>query len=475
MMTVCITGATGVMGFETVKEFVRRGGYKLRLLVRPSKRNRNKMKPFENHPELVVVWGDLINPEAVKEAVKGSDMVLHIGGMVSPQADWYPEKTMKVNVGAARNVVEAVKSMPNADQIGVVYIGSVAETSNRSEPFHWGRTGDPIMASKYDYYGISKIKAERIFAESGLRKWVVLRQSGILHKGLIYNGSDPISFHVPLNGVLEWATVEDSARLMYGICSENVSESFWRNFYNIGSGKEFRLTNYEFEKLLLKALGCPPPEKVFDPGWFAIRNFHGHWYVDSDLLETLIPFRENITAEEYFTRMKKDMPWWMSLTPLAPAFLIKWGMKQVAKTKDYGTLDWLRRDDCEEKIEAYFGSREAQSKIRSWEDADIHRPSEEVILLSHGYDESKSEKELDIEDMREAARFRGGECLSETMRKGDLDTPLKWRCAFNHQFEATPRLVLKGGHWCPECLPAPWRYDEEARVNPFLAQVWKQE
>ena len=36
----------------------------------------------------------------------------------------------------------------------------------------------------------------------------------------------------------------------------------------------------------------------------------------------------------------------------------------------------------------------------------------------------------------------------------------------------SPNLVLKGGHWCPECLPMPWKYDEIAKVNPFFAQVW---
>lgn len=56
--------------------------------------------------------------------------------------------------------------------------------------------------------------------------------------------------------------------------------------------------------------------------------------------------------------------------------------------------------------------------------------------------------------------------------KGDLFTPLKWRCAHGHEFEMTPNLVLKGGHWCPEELPWPWNYDVEAKVNPFFAQVW---
>lgn len=126
---------------------------------------------------------------------------------------------MDVNITAARNVVAAAEILPNRDEVRVVYIGSVAMTSLHMEPYHWGRTGDPIVAAEFDYYGLSKIIGEKIFAESNLRHWVSLRQSGILHPGLIFKGSDPISFHVPLRGVLEWATIEDSGRLMYNLCS----------------------------------------------------------------------------------------------------------------------------------------------------------------------------------------------------------------------------------------------------------------
>lgn len=76
------------------------------------------------------------------------------------------------------------------------------------------------------------------------------------------------------------------------------------------------------------------------------------------------------------------------------------------------------------------------------------------------------------EDMRKAAEFRGGKCLSPAMTKGDLSTPLDWECQFGHRFKASPTLVLLGGHWCPECLPLPWNYDEIAKGNPFFAQVW---
>ena len=74
--------------------------------------------------------------------------------------------------------------------------------------------------------------------------------------------------------------------------------------------------------------------------------------------------------------------------------------------------------------------------------------------------------------MRQAAAYRGGKCLSAEMESGDLDTPLEWECSYGHRFRATPRIVLKGGHWCPQCMPAPWKYDDEAKRNPFMAQVW---
>lgn len=468
-----MTGSTGVMGFASLKLFCKHlDQFELRLLARPSKKNREKLAPYMAMPGVTVIWGDMMNSEDVALAMGDAEYVLHIGGMVSPLADHFPKLTMKVNVGAARIIVDTIKRRQDCDDVKLVYIGSVAEMSCRAEPHHWGRTGDPIIAAPYDHYAVSKILAELEVVESGLKHWVVLRQSGILDKSILYKGSDPISFHVPLRGVLEWATVDDSARLMVNVCKDNVPKSFWNNYYNIGSGKEFRLSNYRFEQLLMKSIGCPPPEKVFEPGWFATRNFHGIWYTDSDKLENLLHFRENVTAEAYFKQLADTLPWYFKLAPLAPPFIIKWAMKQVAKSKDGGTLQWLSEQGDDMRVKAFFRSRQDAASIGGWKDQDLSEPSSSPILLDHGYDENKPESELDINDMRKAANFRGGTCLSQSMVKGDLDTPLEWECSEGHKFRMRPRTVLKGGHWCRKCIPSPWRYDQLAKKNKFLAQVW---
>ena len=468
---VFLTGATGVMGMATLAELVARSDrFDITVLARESKNNRKKLAQYEGKIE--VVWGDLMNYDDVLKGVSGADYVLHVGGMVSPSADYKPKSVLEVNVTAAENVVKAVKAQPNSDDIRVAYIGSVAQTGDRREPLHWARTGDPIFPSMFDYYAISKCRAERIFAESGLKHWVSLRQSGILYPAILKN-MDPIMFHVPIRGVLEWATVEDSGRLMAKLCEDGLPEEFWCKFYNIGSGKEYRLTNYDFECYLLGAINCPAPEKIFDVEWFATHNFHGQYYLDSDKLEEYLHFRANIPVGDYFAQMSKTLPWFFSLAKIAPAWLIKPFMRMIAKDKTFGTLGWLKQNN-EERIKAYFGSREERSKIGSWaEMRDIHlADEEEAERLSHGYDESKPLSELDIEDMRQAALFRGGKCLSESMTKGDLATPLEWECSVGHRFFASPTLILLGGHWCDKCMPAPWNFSEEAARNPFLAQVW---
>lgn len=470
---VFLTGATGTMGWAGFQELLKKKDrFNITLLARPSKKCKSKLLEYEGIDGIKIVWGDLTNYNDVLKCVEGADIVLHVGGMVSPKADYMPKTTFKVNVGAAENIVRAVKAQKNADNIKVVYIGSVAQTSDRNAPIHWGRTGDPICISVYDHYAISKTIAERIFVESGIKKWVCLRQSGILYPGIIKN-YDPIMFHVPINGVLEWATVEDSGRLLANVCEDSVPDEFWNRFYNIGSGDSYRITNYEFEVKLLKTISCPPPEKLFNANWFVLRNFHGQWYADSDILESYLHFRSNITCDEYFENLGKQVPWFYHLAKIVPASIIKHlGMKPLAYRKNVGTMDWIKHKNAE-RVAAFYGTYENWKSIPAeWKDFKIEIPTKKVSYLNHGYDENKPKSELTIDDMRKAAKFRGGECLSDNMITGDLSTPLKWKCQFGHEFEASPNLILLGGHWCPECLPAPWNYDEIAKGNPFFAQIW---
>ena len=488
--TVFLTGATGTMGYAGMMEILQYPKqYNLRILARPSKKNKELLAPLlDKYAALHVVWGDLTNYADVLKGVSGAQIVLHVGGMVSPQADYRPKATLRTNISAAENITKAVLAQPADKQPKVVYIGSVAQMGDRREPLHWGRAGDPICVSAYDHYGLTKAQAERIITDSGIKTWVSLRQSGILYPAILKN-YDPIMFHVPIRGVLEWATVEDSGRLLERVCRDNVPEEFWKRYYNIGSGKEYRLSNYEFECLLLEAIGCPRPEKIFNANWFTTRNFHGMWYIDGDKLEDILHFRANVPVKEYFAKMAKaeSLPWgikFASKTHIAKLFphCVKAAMWFMANSKEHGTQWWIKHNK-EARIHAYYGSLEAYKAIPDWKHMDLSHNSEEYPLLKHGYDESKPMAELTLEDLQQAAAFRGGKCLAKRFKKGDWDSKIKWEDAQGRTFEASPRLILLGGHWSPFDMPypyahepkekqIPWHWDRVARENPFFAQLW---
>lgn len=353
----------GWAGFQEL--YARKERFNIKLLARDSKKNHKMLDKYLGDPAVTVIWGDLTRYEDVLAGVTGSDYVLHVGGMVSPAADYFPEKTLKVNVSAAENVVKAILAQPNKDEIKAVYIGSVAQYGDRNPPRHWGGADEPQTPAKYDMYALSKIKAEQIFANAGLKNWVSLRQSGILYPGIL-KVVNPTAFHVPVGGVLEWATIEDSGRLLAQICEDWVPAEFWNRAYNISSGEQYRMTNYEFESRLLDGLGLPSPEKVFEPQWFALKNFHGMWYTDADDLENYLHFRANTPVDEYFATMKSKLPWFYSLAFLAPAWAVRLFMKPYAFEKGMGTQWWVKNDP--EKFEAYYGSREAYDAIKSWDD-----------------------------------------------------------------------------------------------------------
>lgn len=432
MKKIFLTGATGVMGSHGLKELTAKPGqYDVTVLARDSKKNRKVLAPYIKNG-VKVIWGDLLDKEAVAKCVSDADIVLHVGGMVSPAADWYPEKTIKTNIGAMQNIIDS--ALPRRNDVKVVYIGSVSQYGHREVPDHWGQCGDPLTPALFDAYAYSKTEAERMLLDSDLRWWVSLRQTGILHSGLLMKASDPISFHVPIRGVLEWVTADDSGRLLERVCRDEVPDSFWGKCYNIGGGAAYRMTNYEFECELLKAMGCPPPEKIFDTKWFATRNFHGFWFADSDELEEILHFRKGDTPQEYFQQMKSEMPWYFSLAPLAPAFALGLFMGKVAKTPKLGPMWWIA-NDVKERIDASWGGREEWEAIPDWKDMDLSRPSDINLGENVG---------------------THGSCVHQQTlcSEGDQNGFKTFKCkTCGHEYRMKLR-THSAGHGCPQCLKA---------------------
>lgn len=481
--TVFITGVTGSMGGAGMDELLRRRDrFDLVTLVRPSAANKLALRELEKQPGVRVVWGDLTCYEDVLACVTGADIVLHPAAMISPAADHDPTAARAVNVGSTENIVRAIKAQPDPDRIKLVYIGSVAMTGDRLYPIHVGRTGDPLKPSIYDAYACSKIAAENLVAESGLKYWVSCRQTFIAVPNTLAL-MDPIMYHQPLQTCIEFCTARDSGLLLANACEDDVPESFWRNFYNIGGGQLARVTFLEMMERIFSALGLGRPEQLTQRNWFALRNFHCQWFEDSSRLNDYLHF-QTMGIDEYVQSVLDGSPWYV-LLPTKPgirwlmarrwvkALIRQFLMKPLAFNTPDSTMYWVRHQ-LHGRISAFFKDRASWENIpRDW--ANVRRPAfDDYQRLDHGYDETLDDSQLDLAHMHKAAAFRGGRCLSDTMARGALLEKLQWQCWRGHRFEMTPNAVLKGGHWCPDCAPQKmgWDYDSEAAHNPFFAQVW---
>lgn len=481
--TVFITGATGGMGFESLKQILEdKEKQNIIILVRDSEKNRKLLKDYQDIPELTIKWGDLTNYQDVYDCVKEADIVLHIAAFVSPAADYYPDKAMKNNLGSTKNIVDAIIDQGRELEVKLVNIGTVAETGDRMPPIHWGRVGDPLKPSMFDYYAVSKIAAERYVIESGLKYWVSLRQTGIIGKAMA-GIVDAIMFHNCLDNVLEYVSDRDSGRLMRNLClytaDGTLQDEFWGHIYNIGGGESCRVSTYEMYQRLYGDIGFTNLDYVIDPKWYATRNFHGHFYLDSDKLENYLHFRQD-SIEYFYDAYKENLGATVGASKVICKFpggqkLMGSIMKKVFLKQaltEHGTVHFIR-DHVDDHIDAYWGSKKNWDNIPDkLSDMKHFTDWDKKIVLDHGYDETKPESELNLADVAGAAKFRGGECLSESMETGNWSNKLKFQCAFGHTFEASPRLILEGGHWCPECERKSWNYGKRAKVAPFFAQVW---
>lgn len=406
-----ITGAAGNMGNETLKLLINDlGKCELILFDLDHPNSRQNLKAYEGIQGVKVVYGDLLDRDLVYECVKEADIVLHIAAFVSPAADEFPERAMRINYGSTRNIIDAIKQSGRAGITRLVSIGTVAQTGDRMPPIHWGRVGDPLKPSVYDYYAVSKIAAERMVIESGLSYWVSLRQTGIMGPKMS-KIQDPIMFHNCLDNVLEYVSDRDSGRLMRNLCIQDIDgeldQGFWQHIYNIGGGESCRVSTLDMYRVLYGKLGITNLDHVIDPKWYATRNFHGQYYLDSDKLENYLHFRRD--SMEYFYQCYLDNLG--ALVPVAKVItklpggqkfmgaMIKRTMKKQA-LKKRGTLRFIE-DNAIEEIDAFWGNKQNWEAIPAkLSEMKGFSQWDQAIKLDHGYDEDQPASQLNIEDMR---------------------------------------------------------------------------
>ncbi|HOC42847.1 MAG TPA: SDR family oxidoreductase [Thermoanaerobaculales bacterium] len=160
---ILIIGATGGTGRQLVKQALERG-YAVTALVRDPSRLQI------DHPRLAVVRGDVLDPAAVGEAVRGQDAVLSALGH---KRFFYPTRILSEGT---RNILGAIEAHGVPRLICETSLG-IGDSAGRMGLYYTFFVIPLILP----FYFWDKTRQERLIAGSGV-EWVIVRP-GVLTNG----------------------------------------------------------------------------------------------------------------------------------------------------------------------------------------------------------------------------------------------------------------------------------------------------
>jgi nucleoside-diphosphate-sugar epimerase len=172
--TYLVTGATGFVGSHVAEALAKRGD-----AVRAVARTGSDTALLEKLGAQLV-RGDVTDPEVLKAAADGVDVVIHCAAKVG---DWGPVEEFRwVNVGGLRNLLEAVKGRPLGR---FVYVSTLGVYQARHH--HGTDETEPLPEQHIDGYTQSKVEAEKLALEYHRKDGVPVT---ILRPGFIYGPRD---------------------------------------------------------------------------------------------------------------------------------------------------------------------------------------------------------------------------------------------------------------------------------------------
>jgi nucleoside-diphosphate-sugar epimerase len=169
-MHILITGAAGMIGRKLVTRLVTDGALngkpidKLTLIdiVAPQ-------KPEKFSGKVETAAADIADAAAVRSAVAGRpDVIFHLAGVVSGEAELDFEKGMRVNLDGSRVLLEAVRSIGGGYCPRLVFTSSIAVYG---APFP-DAIGDDFALTPLTSYGAQKAATELLLADYTRRGFV---------------------------------------------------------------------------------------------------------------------------------------------------------------------------------------------------------------------------------------------------------------------------------------------------------------
>lgn len=289
---ILLTGATGTVGKEALKQLCSHPAYEISVMCRASSKNKKILHPYLNQIKLIHI--DLSDQKEMEKLEGSFDTVIHLAAIIPPLADEMPALTHKVNFEGTKNLIERLESTsPNCF---FMFSSSIAVYGDRLLTPDIS-VNDTLPKHEEDAYAQSKIDTEPIIMNSKL-DWTIFRLTAIM--GVKNHKMTGLMFHMPLATPIEIAMPEDTARAFTNGVEKRAELK--NKVFNLAGGPTCRTTYEEFLGINFRINGLGAVD--FPAKTFAEKNFHCGNYIDGDDLENITHFRKH-SLEDY-TRLNED-------------------------------------------------------------------------------------------------------------------------------------------------------------------------
>jgi len=180
-MPTLVTGATGFIGSHVVRKLVERGE-RVRVLLRKTSKTSNI-----DGLDVEKVYGDVLDSESIRAAIKGCDTLYHVAGLVSSKKAHY-KKMRAINIDGTINVLSA--ALDEGVQ-RAVYTSSIAAIGVEPD----GAIANEETSFKLEHLGIQYINTKHYAENEAIRIYkkglplVIVNPSVVVGPGDIYLAS----------------------------------------------------------------------------------------------------------------------------------------------------------------------------------------------------------------------------------------------------------------------------------------------
>lgn len=261
---VFITGGAGFIGSTLAGVLLERNEI---VVFDDLSRDSLKHKPYARHPNLQVIEGSVLDPDALRRAIGGATYVVHCAGIAGiDTVVKRPVHTMQVNMIGSANVLEAAARLPDVKRVVCFstseVFGQLAFRSEETAPAVLGAVGEGRWT-----YAVSKLAEEHLayayFRQEGLPT-VTLRPFNVYGPGQVGEGAlrgfilraiagEDLIIHGDGTQIRAWCYIDDMVR---GVLHTMIAPAAVGESFNIGNHRTV-ITIYGLANTVVRVLDSP--------------------------------------------------------------------------------------------------------------------------------------------------------------------------------------------------------------------------